>query len=273
MLKPSFFRKQNLSPKQKAILSYWQETKGVYVENPSKELVKGDQSKPIPPFNETEYRQLVDFSNEGDLLEYYMWTQILDAISLSDMSAQGHFSELVSFIQITTFGMPCGLDTKVISSEGGNIDHDHEYYAWNLDKVIKYDEGLTRFMFYTEQFFESTIQAQLLNLYMDDVASPLISQDLLLKTLLLDNKIKQYLQRLNHPVQTAFKRGGFALIGGRLSKCKEEKIDKAERDIRQLFQPLEVFYYSFQNEKLEICSKKLHAIINQAQEKVELDIA
>lgn len=270
MLKSSFFRKQILSPKQKAILSYWQETKGVYVDNPSKELVKGDQSKPIPPFNESEYRQLVDFSNEGDLLEYYMWTQILDAISLSDMSAQSHFSELVSFIQIATFGMPCGMDAKLASLEKEDFDHNHEYYAWNLNKVIKYEEGLTRFMFYTEQFFESIVQALLLNLYMDEVASPLTSQDLLLRTLLLDNKIKQYLQKLNHPVQTAFKRGGFTLIGGRLSKCKDEIIDQAEMNIRQLFQPLEVFCYSFKNEKMAECRENLLAIIKTAQQKVEL---
>ncbi len=270
MLKPSFFRKQNLSPKQKAILSYWQERKGIYLQNSSTTLVKSDGPFVTPPFNETEYCELVNFSNEAELLEYYMWTQILDAISLSDMSAQSHFSEMISFIQIATFGMPCGMDAKLASLEKEDFDHDHEYYAWNLNKVIKYEEGLTRFMFYTEQFFQSVIQGLLLNLYMDEVASPLTSQDLLLRTLLLDNKIKQYLQKLNHPVQTAFKRGGFTLIGGRLSKCKDEIIDQAEMNIRQLSQPLEVFSYSFQNEKMAECRENLLAIIKTAQQKVEL---
>lgn len=266
MLKPSFFRKQNLSPKQKAILSYWQERKGIYLQSSSTTLVKSDNPLAVPPFNETEYRELVNFSNEVELLEYYMWTHILDAVSLSDTEAQSYYSELVSFIQITTFGMPCGLEKEWGWPE--EIDHNHDYYSWHLGKVVKYSEGLKRFMFYSDKFFSSFIQTAMLNLYLDDAASPLLSQELLERIFSLDIKMQKYLHTLTHPIKIMLKGG---IIEAQFDKHVSDQIDQAEDNIRALFQPLEVFDLKIDNEKMLSCKKRVSEQLILAKQKAKLD--
>lgn len=270
MLKPSFFRKQKLNPKQKAILAYWQETKGVYVKSSSTEIVKNDQLAPTPPFNETEYRQLVGFDDVGELLEFYMWSQVLDALSLSDTLAQKSFFEVSSFIQIVMFGLPCGLGIQWQQPKFAG--HDHKYYSWSLGKIISYDEGLSYFMLSIKKFFSHAIEAIMLNQYLDDIASPLPSQELLTNIFTFDQRIKQYMQNVDSAITTIFHIKGKGLVEEKYETSRDELLDVAEKEIKGLLQPLEVFYYSIQEDKLKEARIKALAILEQARTKSKLDI-
>ncbi len=269
-MKPSLFKQQNLNAKQKAILMYWQKTKGVYVRNNSVALEKVVEDKYLPPFTETESELMVDYDNVGELLESYMWTHILDAITLADMSTEKHYAQIVAFVQIVTFGMPCAYFSSMRMPEFEN--HNHKYFLWALGKSEGYEEGLMHFTFHTYQFVSRAIQAIMLNIYMDNVADPLASHDLLAKAFSLDKMIDQYIESLDGKMNAYvvnIKRS--SIVDEVFEKNKLNMISESEKEIRTLFQPLEVFDYVFQNKKLKECGDKTLELIEKSKLHSELD--
>lgn len=263
MLKPSFFTKQNLTPKQKAVLSFWQETKGLYVEDHIKEITKNGTVKKGKLFEESEYQQLLNFHNNNELLEYYMWSQVLDALSLSNTSAQGYYSDIVSYIQVITFGLPCEIGQ--VWQWPQFIDHKHEYYSWHLREKLTYSQAHMLFKYYVDEFFLSAVQAIMLNIYMDEAISPLTSEKLLERVISIDKIIDKFINDLEGPVQTAFSLIGVGFIEKQLSENMEMYISEAEENIKRLLQPLMVFNYTVQNEKVESCRRRTLEIFNQAK--------
>lgn len=268
-MKPSLFKKQNLNAKQKAILMYWQKTKGVYVRSNSVALEKVVEDKYLPPFTEKESELMVDYDNVGELLESYMWTHILDAISLADISAERHFSEMISLLQPLILGIP-SLYARGLQRPGLE-DQNKEFLSLSLGKTISHEEGMSSFLFHLDQFSSCALQAIMLNLYMDNVADPLTSNDLLIKAFALDILIARYIHTLDEKTNKLIMKTKISsLVRDEFDNNKFMKIAQSEKEIRSLFQPLEVFNYSFQENKLEISKEKTLDIIEKARRKAGL---
>lgn len=268
-MRPSLFKKQNLNAKQKAILMYWQKTKGVYVRSNSVALDKVVEDKYLPPFTEKESELMVDYDNVGELLESYMWTHILDTISLADISAEKHFSEMISLLQPLVLGIP-SLYAKGLQRPGFE-DHREQFLSLTLGKTVSHEEGLSDFLFNLDQFSSCALQAIMLNLYMDNVADPLASCDLLVKAYALDLLIARYIHTLDEITKELIMKTKIpSLVRDEFDNNKLMKVNQSEKEMRSLFQPLEIFNYSIQENKLEISREKTLETIEKARRKAEL---
>lgn len=268
-MQKSFLRNQKLSPKQKAILLFWQKTKGIYIPDNSKEIVKVEQTKYVSPFTDNEINTMVDFPSTGELLEYYMWTHILDAILLFDSLAQGHYFEMSSYIQIVTFGFPCSISEKMMWPKYAG--HDHKYFSWSDNKVMGHEEGLSRYHFSIDQFFSNIISAILINLYIDEVASPLLSERYPTKAFSFDIKMDQIIRSTENQARY-FLNGEYHYFVKNYYKGKENSwIKQSEEITRSLFQPLSVFNHQLDSDKLISCKNKTLEIMDQAMQKATLD--
>lgn len=269
-MKPSIFKKQNLNAKQKAILMYWQKTKGVYVQNNSVAIEKANIGKYIPPFTEKESELMIDYDNVGELLESYMWTHILDAISLADISAERHFHAMITLMQPLITGIP-SLYARGLQRPS-HEQQKKEFFSLSFGRAISYEEGMSAYIFHLNQFSTYSLHAILLNLYMDNVADPLTSSNLLVQAFSIDILLAQYIKTLDEKTRELIMKTKIpSIVSDEFDNNKLIKIDQSEKEIRSLFQPLEVFNYLFKGDKWEICKEKTIEIIEKARKKAELD--
>ncbi len=63
----------------------------------------------------------------------------------------------------------------------------------------------------------------------------------------------------------------FSIVDEVFEKNKLNMISESEKEIRTLFQPLEVFDYVFQNKKLKECGDKTLELIEKSKLHSELD--
>ncbi len=99
----SLIKKQELTLKQKAILLFWQGTKGRYIKEPVTIQDQIDFYEPV--YTVKEMRELLDFSY-NEALEFYQWDGSLKILYTKDLRAQKFFAQMLGHLNMIVCGLP-----------------------------------------------------------------------------------------------------------------------------------------------------------------------
>lgn len=187
----SIINQSDLTPKQKAILMFWHNTRGSFKTEPIS--IKDQVENYVPTFTEAEIKKLTAFDS-CEASQIYQWDRFIMLTYLKDLSAQRFYYEMIGHLNATTLGLP-----YIILF--GNCDKltknciDTQFPSLLTGENITYDKETSQLFYCCYNFFMQTFTTVLLNLFMDNAYEPLPSIQLLDKINTLNNTINAIFAR------------------------------------------------------------------------------
>lgn len=238
----SLFNKQDLTPKQRAIVVFWQNTKGKKGDcKRVQEYI--DSYKPV--FTEGEMSQMIHTTNHNENIEYYLWGNIINSILFFDMAAQRFYYDALYHLSLLTYGIPY----FVILAKSNKLIINSQFYSFNKKDKTSYDVTADQFFYYVFNFFLSAHTSLLLNEFMDNCVD-LESLKLLKSVNDVDTNIEKVMCTISKN-----KLSHLGLLTHYFHDCYEANrsnmIDDSVAQFSELLKPLDNFgLYLPQNDKM-----------------------
>lgn len=257
----SLINQENLSPKQRAILVLWQNTKG---NKPKYRRIQEYLDSYKPVFTESELDQMLHTDNPNEHIEYYLWTNIINTMLFTDMAAQRFYYDALFHLSILSYGIPY----FALYTGKQTAWEDREYPLLNKQQVATYGETAGELAKLLYNFFMYTHTSILLNEFLDN-CHVLESMRLLKGINTIDcNAINVYIK----------------LSGGKVLELdtvlhffhdtyqdhKNDMMADSEAHFRMLLKPLEEFDLYLPEKEKEILIQKTTDLMDDAAEDFSL---
>lgn len=260
----SVINKQELTPKQKAILLHWQYSKGTF-KNKKAVTIQDYLECYEPLYTDAEFDKLMNYEKRGDRHELYLWTEIISFTKHLDTVAQRYYHEMVAHLQTVTIGLPY-ISKYCLENEDSNK---YQFFSFTSNKRVSFIDEVVNLIASVYFYFLHTYTVALLNLLMDEKLLPLLSVNYLCVVFTFDEMIETIIETIIQTKNIQDQIIETILMKNIYENNKQRIIKESFVQFTEIIKPLERYsYFHFSEVMKEQFQDKVDKLFDNAMPKI-----